>query len=144
MTGLLNRRSYNCRIERFHQPAAILFFDVDKFKYANDTYGHNFGDECLICISSEIRRTFDKYGECYRFGGDEFCVIITRNIEKIKSLISKYLHHIESIREGELRLPTVSVGYVLFEPAKESISKAIERADKIMYKYKQKKHAVQV
>lgn len=144
MTKLLNRRSYNCRIETFHQPAAILFFDVDNFKYENDTYGHNFGDKCLIGISSEIKRVFEKYGECYRFGGDEFCVIMTRNMENAKKLISKYLKQMDSIRENEFRMPSVSVGYVLFEPEKESISEAIKRADQMMYKYKEKRHAEQL
>lgn len=138
MTSMLNRRSFNCTIEGFNKQAAILFFDVDKFKYANDTYGHSFGDKCLIRISTEIRKSFEKYGYCYRYGGDEFCVIMTRNIEDAQSFISNYLDNIESIRENELRLPSVSVGYVLFDPDKESIHESIKRADKIMYKFKEK------
>ena len=136
MTKLLNRRSYNCRIENFNQSASILFFDVDNFKYVNDTYGHGFGDECLITISLELRKVFEKYGKCYRFGGDEFCVMMTRNIENTEELISKYLRKIEDIRKREIRLPSISVGYVLFNPDTESIYEAIDRADKIMYKVK--------
>lgn len=143
MTTLHNRRSYNCRIENFNEPAVILFFDVDNFKYANDTYGHSFGDKCLINISREIKRVFEKYGECYRFGGDEFCVIMTKNTENTKNLIRKYLNQIEILRAEESRLPSVSVGYVLFEPEKESIHEAIKRADKIMYQYKEKQHTEQ-
>lgn len=141
MTRLLNRRSYDCRIESFHEPAAILFFDVNRFKYVNDTYGHSFGDECLINISAEIRRIFENYGECYRFGGDEFCVIMTDNTENTEKLISKYLHQMESLSEDESRLPSVSVGYVLFEPTKESIDEAIKRADRTMYEFKEKQNA---
>lgn len=140
LTKLLNRRSYNCKIENFHKRAAILFFDVDNFKNINDTYGHNFGDECLIKGSREIKKVFEKYGSCYRFGGDEFCVIMTQNIECTEMLISKYLKKIEKLRSNEVRLPSVSVGYVIFEPDKETIDEAINRADKIMYDYKEKNH----
>jgi len=138
MTKMLNRRSYNCRIETFDKNAAILIFDVNNFKYVNDTYGHNFGDQCLIKISEEIRKIFEKYGECYRIGGDEFCVIMTQNIDKAELLISKYLHAMEVVRSEQVHLPSVSVGCVLFEPDKENIDEAIKHADKVMYQFKEK------
>lgn len=143
LTALLNRRSYDCQIEHFHEKATILFFDVDNFKEINDSYGHHFGDQCLILVGKEIKQVFEKYGHCFRFGGDEFCAILTRNLENTEELISRYLHRTEKLRLVEPRLPRVSVGYAIFEPTKEPISEAINRADQMMYQLKNDRRETQ-
>ena len=60
-------------------PAEIAFvlFDIDKLKIINDTYGHDCGDQVIAMAAQCILEVFGPLGECYRIGGDEFCVILT-------------------------------------------------------------------
>ena len=136
LTGALNRRSFDCAVEYLDKRTAVIFIDVDLFKEVNDNYGHAFGDECLINISRELRLSFDKYGHCYRFGGDEFCVIMTKGIGLSDAINEKYLKRLSSLRQHDSRLPTVSVGYTIFEPDCETFEDAVKRADEMMYKVK--------
>lgn len=136
LTGVLNRRSFDCAVDYLDRRSAIIFIDVDRFKSINDTYGHAFGDECLISISRELRLAFDKYGHCYRFGGDEFCVVMTKGVGLVDAINEKYLKRINSLRQHDSRMPTVSVGYTIFEPDTESFEDAVKRADEMMYTVK--------
>lgn len=136
LTGVLNRRSFDCAVEYLDKRTAVIFIDVDRFKSINDTYGHAFGDECLISISRELRLAFDKYGHCYRFGGDEFCVVMTKGVGLVDAINEKYLKRINSLRQHDSRMPTVSVGYTIFEPDTESFEDAVKRADEMMYTVK--------
>ncbi len=84
LTGLFNRRHLRDRLlqemfraERYGSPLSLLLMDPDHFKQVNDTYGHNMGDEVLARLGAIIKhkaRTTDIAG---RYGGDEFCVILT-------------------------------------------------------------------
>lgn len=138
LTSLLNRKSYDYAIKNIKDEAFIIFFDVDRFKYVNDTYGHNYADKCLIVLSNELKRSFKKYGYCYRYGGDEACVIIKKKIGSIESIINSFFEHVEILREAEPQIPTVSVGYARFNPIEENIESALKRADEMMYRYKTK------
>ncbi len=137
VTSLLNRNSYDFAIETLRKPAAIIFLDVDSFKSVNDKYGHSFGDKCLVCISGEIMSVFENKGYCYRFGGDEFCVIMHKDISSAEKLIMKYRKCVKRLREKDSRIPDVSVGYAVFNPKKETVGEAVKRADKMMYEFKQ-------
>ena len=64
VTRLLNRRCYDVSITDMGSRAVILFFDVDKFKQINDTYGHSVGDLCLINVAQLLRSTYGKHGLC--------------------------------------------------------------------------------
>lgn len=143
LTGFMDRGSYNNKIESMKRNATILFFDIDHFKQVNDDYGHGTGDECLTTISSEIRRTFGKIGLCYRFGGDEFCVVTNRIVGNIEDYISEYFHRMDSLRKsaGE-KIPHVSIGYADYHHG-DSIADVVARADKMMYDYKHLHHSEQ-
>ncbi|MGY6215011.1 EAL domain-containing protein [Methylolobus aquaticus] len=82
LTGLVNRREFERRLERVlqhaapHDPHALLFMDLDRFKVVNDTCGHVAGDELLRQIAALMRnriRARDTFG---RLGGDEFGVLL--------------------------------------------------------------------
>ncbi len=76
LTGLLNRRSFDEEIERIaagDEEVLVGMLDLDAFKTLNDTWGHDFGDECLRDVSARLRETFGE--RSYRIGGDEFTVI---------------------------------------------------------------------
>ncbi|MEL6572476.1 MAG: diguanylate cyclase [Pseudomonadota bacterium] len=82
LTGLLNRRSLEARFselsqnERLRNGMTALYFDIDRFKRINDTYGHAAGDAVLQVVSSRLASTFRSEDVFSRIGGDEFVVIL--------------------------------------------------------------------
>lgn len=89
-TQPLNRRCYEREIENMKSSAYVLIFDINKFKQINDTYGHAEGDRALELVARQIYKVYGKYGACYRIGGDEFCVIMLKNLDKIKILNCRF------------------------------------------------------
>lgn len=116
------------------KPAKIIIFDVNNFKTINDTYGHSFGDYCLKEIGYAIKKTYGNYGLCYRIGGDEFSVILLKNLNNIEKLNKNFNQLL--IHNKEKNLPSVSIGYSHYEAGVSSIQKVIENADDMMYKTK--------
>ena len=80
MTKLFNRNAYELRLRELvaHPPAQVgmVLFDIDHMKFINDTYGHHMGDQVISLVARCIDQVFGGVGECYRIGGDEFCVIL--------------------------------------------------------------------
>lgn len=83
LTGIGNRRAFEeaiedevARVRRVGSPLSVAMLDIERFKSVNDEFGHIEGDECLraiaIAVSSELRAP----DRCYRWGGDEFAVIL--------------------------------------------------------------------
>ena len=138
LTKLLNRHSYEEFLSNPPLPCRIVVIDVDDFKSANDTYGHAFGDVCLETIADSIKRTFGSVGLCYRTGGDEFVVVMTKQLEDVEKLKGDLVQAVEKRRESESRLPSVSVGYALAEKrgSDTAIADVIEAADRAMYQSK--------
>jgi diguanylate cyclase (GGDEF)-like protein len=83
LTGLYNRGGMQvdlddrCRLASDAQPIAVLLFDLNGFKRFNDTFGHPAGDELLVRLGAGLRRVVGDDGVAYRFGGDEFCLLLT-------------------------------------------------------------------
>ena len=140
LTGLINRRGYENQLDHLEDKCVILFVDVDQFKHINDTYGHQAGDRCLQTVGTALRDTYSRYGRCYRIGGDEFCVILTRHTQWIQELSDDLLRKMDDARAKDPIVPTLSIGYARFDPATQSIVEAIAAADQMMYKNKQAKH----
>ncbi len=138
LTELVNRRGYENYISNIDRECSILIFDIDEFKKANDVYGHTFGDKCLRLTGSAIKKAYARYGKCFRYGGDEFCVVVTKNSESIRQLNESFQNEMAILRENEPRLPFVSIGYAHYHPETDNIITAIENADKMMYENKQK------
>ena len=136
LTKLLNRHSYDSLIDNIESEAAIINIDVDYFKRCNDTYGHLFGDEVLKEIASMIKICMSRYGQCFRTGGDEFCVLIRSKNTDVEHLLEIFHQKMAELRAKNDRLPFVSTGYSFFNPRFESIHDAIDRADVMMYKFK--------
>lgn len=137
LTKLLNRHCYESKLEAIKQTAAIIIFDVDKFKSINDNYGHSYGDVCLKTVAAIIQEIYGEYGICYRIGGDEFCTIMEGNFEQLDDLNHRFLERIQLQITEQERFPQVSSGWVIFDSSKENLHSAIDRADNLMY---QKKH----
>lgn len=141
LTGLLNRGGFDSQIAKIKQPAWIIFFDVDRFKNINDVYGHAYGDECLRVIGRNVKTYFGEWGYCFRYGGDEFCAVITRNDLDPRTLLVAYENRLAVLRKEDPRLPGISAGFSRFDPAKEAYDEAVFRADEMMYREKDVHHA---
>lgn len=135
LTELLNRRAFETRKSSLKRRAYILIFDVNNFKSINDRFGHSSGDFCLKIVADTIRKVYGKNGLCYRIGGDEFCVIIDRQIDlrKIKDLNEKFEKKILKQNNYNEKIPSVAIGYAFFDPNKTQISDIIKEADDKMY-----------
>ncbi|MCI2046207.1 MAG: GGDEF domain-containing protein [Faecalibacterium sp.] len=141
LTALLNRRCYESRIAAIHSVVIILYFDVDQFKKINDRYGHACGDSCLSIIGGVLRRSYSKYGCCYRIGGDEFCVILDHHLRDVALLNTSFFSRLTAQRVNQPFLPHVSVGFAQYNPATDDIHEVIAQADSCMYHYKEKHRA---
>jgi len=82
LTGLMNRKYFVeqlekeiSRIARHGGSSALFFFDLDRFKYINDTYGHSAGDRLLIQIATQLSKRMRDNDLVARFGGDEFTLL---------------------------------------------------------------------
>ena len=147
LSGLPNRRSLELTIEQHitdsqnnnNRPFALLFLDLDRFKYINDSYGHFLGDKLLKQIAA---RLLDNVQDGYvaRFGGDEF-VFIARHIIKPDGALDFAEHIIRSIEEKfvvdeyELYL-SGSIGISFYPQDGKSADELIKNADMAMYQSK--------
>ncbi len=88
LTGLYNKRSFEEEVKnalakkRPQELSILLIFDFDNFKYVNDTFGHQIGDEVLKAFASILRRAFRSQDLIGRIGGDEFMVFMPHMSEK--------------------------------------------------------------
>jgi|GEM_PF-1434901 len=140
LTGLYNQRHFRNRLQqevvrnrRQKHPLCLLFFDVDGLKAYNDTYGHLGGDDVLKAISQSIRRNVDSG---YRYGGDEFAVILpevrAEQAVEIAKRINISLRGIGSQHQSFFQNVTLSFGIAELRP--EMDSKTLFRhADDAMY-----------
>ncbi|RLC25017.1 MAG: diguanylate cyclase response regulator [Deltaproteobacteria bacterium] len=130
------------RAKRYNHPLTLLFLDIDHFKHYNDTYGHLEGDKVLARIGKVIKSCLRKMDTAYRYGGEEFTVILPEtNREEVMTVAKR----IKSAMENEKFSPqseksisiTISIGATEYYPG-ERISTFVQRADKAMYLSKQR------
>lgn len=83
MTGLYNRGAFDKYLnnelqlkERYDTPLSLLMLDIDDFKIINDSYGHQAGDEVIICLAKILKQATREVDKPCRYGGDEFIVIM--------------------------------------------------------------------
>jgi diguanylate cyclase (GGDEF)-like protein len=99
LTGLGNRRAFDERLDRAIEaardagkPLSVIVSDLDGFKEINDSYGHLNGDEVLRSAASAMRAAVRDHDACYRWGGDEFAVLLPgvdqESAEKVADRIS--------------------------------------------------------
>ena len=136
LTKLLNRRSFEDALEHPTFPCIAVIIDVDNFKNVNDTYGHAYGDKCLKSLAQMIRRSFGGAGLCYRTGGDEFAVIMTKRLDDVEQLSGDLKHHVAEMKREDSRLPGVSIGYAPASATGSDIHEAFRIADQSMYEAK--------
>ena len=146
LVGLPNRRSVIAslerliaRVERYGEPAAMLFVDVDGLKALNDKFGHSAGDKALIEVAQLLVASVRKSDCVARMGGDEFGVLLDHTDEQRAWQMA--LRVVETVVESQFCvggscLPlSVAVGVGVIQIGDEPQS-VIERADKEMYRVK--------
>jgi hypothetical protein len=138
-TQLLNKASFNNYISNHNnenKACIVIIMDVNYFKNINDILGHDVGDEILAIISSLIKKNYQKYGKCYRIGGDEFAVILKENLDESSEIKKEFIKSLEKEREKDDRIPWISYGASRYTPNKKQ-EKSLEdtriEADKRMY-----------
>lgn len=156
LTGLINRRHFFELAERefissirYKRPLALILFDVDGFKKANDTFGHAFGDDTLVKISQVAKSQVREVDILARYGGDEFIVLMPETNAgqafMIAERIRKEVEYANIDAEGVSMSATVSLGIAELTSATDRSAEAIiSRADKALYAAKQagRNHAV--
>lgn len=138
MTQLYNRQSFEKILEdvKFLQNKTLIVFDLDNFKQINDTLGHKSGDHYLLIFSSFLLKHFNHIGQCFRIGGDEFCIIIeNQNLPLIEHQLQEVKEDIQQVQIIDQYMPNFSYGYAFFQPDLHP-KKTFEEADMNMFKYK--------
>jgi diguanylate cyclase (GGDEF)-like protein len=127
------------RYEISREPVSLLFIDVDDFKVVNDTYGHMRGDEVLKAISEAILLAVRKQDLVFRYGGDEFAVILQNaSREDALQVAERVLSNVNRSVDGltTFMKATVSVGIAVLDEEFTAKNKFLEAADKALYEAK--------
>ncbi|MBT8350871.1 MAG: diguanylate cyclase [Deltaproteobacteria bacterium] len=149
LTKLHNSRSFYSQLEvevdrfnRYKRSLALLLMDIDHFKKYNDSYGHLEGDKALVRIAQIIKSCLRKLDSAYRYGGEEFTVILPETsseeayhvAQRINSALTAENFMPEKKNEAKI---TISIGVTEYYPG-DQLSEFIQRADKAMYLSKKK------
>jgi diguanylate cyclase (GGDEF)-like protein len=154
LTGLLNRYALDANLDRLWNlllsrlqvsedglskrvvsPESywIGVLDIDLFKKINDNYGHIMGDEVLIMVARLLRRTMRQSDLLYRFGGEEFVVIMAANdLESVTQAFERIRRKVEQSVFPQVGKVTISGGFCSADP-KVLPREIINRADSALY-----------
>lgn len=128
------------RIDRHHNPLSLILLDIDDFKLFNDSYGHLEGDKVLSQMGKIIRRNIRKVDSGYRYGGEEFAVLLLETkLEAILSVAERvrlaFGNFAFNSGNGKAAYSKVSIGgtqYIF----KEDLESFVKRADTALYQAK--------
>ncbi len=148
LTGLYNRRALEKDLDReinrafrYRFPLSVLMADLDHFKKVNDTYGHQVGDKVLQSLASIFRDTVRDVDLLYRYGGEEFVIILPHTCcedaitlaERLKVRVQQHVFTVR--RQGITIHQTISLGCaeLLVGESKENL---LFRTDRALYRAK--------
>ena len=148
LTGLYNRRHFEDNLEReflravrYDNHLSFAIIDIDYFKQVNDTYGHSAGDYVLKEVAYLISQTFRKTDMVFRYGGEEFAVIITETpLSKAVVPLERLRKTIEEnnfIYKGKKIDITISIGASEVNEQTNTVHQLFEFADSALYKAKE-------
>lgn len=146
LTNLPNRRCFQQCLEKtlkkgmFHDGLSLLFVDLDRFKYVNDTLGHTCGDELLIETVTRLKSCLRKRDILSRLGGDEFICLLPNLNQKVEAeavaeRMLKELSRPFKLLGHEVYI-TASIGLCMYPLDGETIDTLITNADLAMYRAK--------
>jgi diguanylate cyclase (GGDEF)-like protein len=128
------------RAKRYDEHLSLILLDIDNFKGYNDTYGHLEGDRVLAVLAEVIRENLRSADSAYRYGGEEFTVILPETEGENALLVAERLRKgfedtvLSPLPRSEVHM-TVSVGVTQYIPGEDD-SVLIKRADNAMYSAK--------
>jgi len=139
LTGLLSVRYLNETLTRIlriaqrrHEPVSIVYMDINEFKAINDNHGHPHGDHILRAVGAAIKKISREEDCCFRYGGDEFCLILPNCQEE--QARERYVNRLSSEINQCFKNVTLSVGVVQTGPDKYGEPDTlIRKADEQMY-----------
>lgn len=138
-----NRRYYEDMLKNSVIDAGVAVVDLDDFKLYNDVFGHHAGDLALEMFAQVAQQNIRKSDTLVRYGGDEFLIVMPnipeRVLQRKLQLICSQIH--DSLIPGYPNMQvSVSIGATIAHD--ETISSALERADRLMYRAKTRKNTV--
>lgn len=152
LTGLPNRRMFNENMIEATQKVSVddaniglLFIDGDNFKEINDQFGHDMGDRFLKQFAEKLKESVQQDIQIYRFGGDEFIIVVEQIHDYIDGKSVKLESIIQSIQhtfkkgwtiENNHFSPTISIGISIFPNDGPTANELLENADMALYEAK--------
>ncbi len=143
LTGLGNRRYFDEQLKRamhnanrHHAQVGLVLGDLNKFKAINDTYGHNTGDQVLKQFANILRSCIRDSDSVFRFGGDEFAIIVENASENALDIIQS---RVDNALSSNVLLAKYQVGCSLgttFMNRADNEHSLVERADQALYRQK--------
>ncbi|MBI4460483.1 MAG: GGDEF domain-containing protein [Acidobacteria bacterium] len=143
LTGLPNRRAFleiaereSRRTRRHRYSVTVAYLDLDNFKFVNDRFGHNVGDQLLQVVARTIREHMRETDVAARLGGDEFAVLLPEtNLDGAKKYLEKLRSCLLQSMQERAWPVTFSIGSITFSRF-VSVDEMIKRADSLMYAVK--------
>jgi diguanylate cyclase (GGDEF)-like protein len=145
LTGVKNRSAFDANFSRDiefnrrkHGDLSLLVLDVDFFKKINDQYGHAVGDQVLKEIATTVEHTIRSSDALYRYGGEEFVVVLNdTNIAGAKLLAKRIRHNVEGLDIKSLQGLTITLSVGVSAMLDQDTPKSLfERADAALYQAK--------
>lgn len=155
LTGLLNRQTFDATFLKASMPVVdnpmettverrantktgywLGVVDIDHFKRVNDGFGHLIGDEVLVLVARIMRQSFRHYDRLYRFGGEEFVVLLRGGDEEdAKAAFERFRTNVESYLFPQVKTVTISLGFTEVQH-QDTPNQAFSRADQGVYQAK--------
>lgn len=146
LTGLMNRHAFLSQTRRIlkilserNKAAAVIYIDLNRFKFVNDRHGHHIGDQVLETIGRRIKSMVRKGDLVARLGGDEFVFFLSDSNEKIaEEVVKRIIDKISCpiVIDGVQFCLGVSAGIAIFPKDGKTVDELIKSADKAMYRAK--------
>jgi len=149
LTGLPNRLLFAdnlqqsiARAQRHCQRVALLFIDLDRFKFVNDSLGHAAGDQLLTSVGQRLRHAVRGEDTVARLGGDEFTVIVEEvgSPDDVAALCGKLIALLSEpcVLAGREVVVSASIGIALYPDDAASVENLCKAADSAMYSAKER------
>ncbi len=144
LTGLVNRREFEHRLERVLSTCkeqgsshALCYLDLDRFKVVNDTCGHAAGDELLKQLAGVLGDAIRRRDTLGRLGGDEFSVLMEHctldQASRVADTLRKVVEDFRFVSDGKSFSLSVSIGLVPVDANSGSLTAVLTAADSACY-----------